>query len=429
MTDPLRIAIAGLGTVGCGVVKMLQQHRDLIAARAGRSIDIVAVSARDKSKKRNIDITAYEWVDHSAQLVDRADVVVELIGGAEGDAKVLVESALKAGKPVVTANKALLAEHGLSLALLSDEQKAPLLYEAAVAGGIPIIKALREGFAGNEIQAVYGILNGTCNYILSEMRETGRDFDSILKEAQAKGYAEADPSFDVDGIDAAHKLSILTVLAFGVKPAFDQVITQGIRDISAADIAFATELGYRIKLLGIARRNPDGKIMQSMEPCLVPHDSPIGAVEGVLNAAFVEGDFMRKNLLVGRGAGAGPTASAVLSDLIDLARGAHIPVYGIQASALQDMRPCGAENIQAHYYIRLNVLDKPGVLADIAAIVRDHHISVEAVMQRSRNPDQPVSIVMTTHECAQADVTAACKKIAGLDLMVQNPAVMRIEKF
>ena len=429
MSKPLRIAIAGLGTVGTGVVKMLQLHGDLIAARAGRPMEIVAVSARSRTKKRDIDISGFEWVDHPVDLVSRADVIIELMGGSEGDARLLVETALKAGKPVITANKALLAEHGFALASLSDQHKAPLMYEAAVAGGIPIIKALREGFAGNAIQAVYGILNGTCNYILTEMRETGRDFDSVLKEAQDKGYAEADPSFDVDGIDAAHKLSILTALAFGVKPAFDQVIIQGIRHISAADILHATELGYRIKLLGIARCDRDGRIVQSMEPCLVPQDSPIGAVDGVFNATFVEGDFMRKSLLVGRGAGEGPTASAVLSDLIDLARGGHIPVYGIPAAQLRDMQPGDASTIQAHYYIHLTVLDKPGVLADVAAIVRDHHISVEAVMQRSRNPDQPVSIIMTTHECRQSDVTAACAKIAGLDLVVQAPTVMRIEEF
>lgn len=429
MSQPLRIAIAGLGTVGTGVVKMLQQHTDLIAARAGRPIEIVAVSARRRARKRDIDISAYEWVEDPVQLVGRADLIVELMGGSEGVARTLVESALKAGKAVVTANKALLAEHGFALATLSDQHKVPLMYEAAVAGGIPIIKALREGFAGNAIQAVYGILNGTCNYILTEMRESGRDFDSVLAEAQEKGYAEADPSFDVDGIDAAHKLSILAALAFGVKPSFDQVIVQGIRHISAADIAHATELGYRIKLLGIARRNADGRIMQSMEPCLMPQDSPIGTVDGVLNAAFVEGDFVRKSLLVGRGAGEGPTASAVLSDLIDLARGVHIPVYGIPAAQLQEMQPGAASDIHAHYYIHLTVLDKPGVLADIAAIVRDHNISVEAVMQRSRNPEQPVSIVMTTHECRQSDVAAACEKIARLELMVQNPTVMRIEEF
>ncbi len=427
MSQPLRIAIAGLGTVGAGVVRLLLHHHDLIATRAGRPIEIVAVSARDRSRQRDIDISSCEWVDDPVQLVGRADVIVELMGGAEGVARRLVETALKAGKPVVTANKALLAEHGLALASLSDLHKAPLMYEAAVAGGIPIVKALREGFAGNDIQAVYGILNGTCNYILTEMRETGRDFADVLREAQEKGYAEANPSFDVDGIDAAHKISILAALAFGVRPAFDQVIIQGIRHISAADIVHATELGYHIKLLGIARRNADGRILQSMEPCLVPRDSPIGAVDGVLNAVFVEGDFVRKSLLVGRGAGAGPTASAVLSDLVDLARGGHIPVYGIPAAQLQEMHPGAASDIHAHYYIHLSVLDKPGILADIAAIVRDHHISVEAVMQRSRNPDQPVSIVMTTHACRQSDVSAACDKITRLALMVEKPTVMRIE--
>lgn len=429
MAQPVRIAIAGLGTVGAGVVKMLQAHGDLIAARAGRPIVITAVSARDKGKKRDVDLSACEWVDNPLDLVGKADVIVEVMGGAEGPARALVESALKAGKPVVTANKALLAEHGYALAQLSDAHKAPLLFEAAVAGGIPIIKALREGFAGNPIVAVYGILNGTCNYILTEMRETGRAFEDVLKEAQAKGYAEADPSFDVDGIDAAHKLSILTALAFGVKPEFSKMAIEGIRHISPADIVHATELGYRIKLLGMTRQMADGRIVQRMEPCLVPQDSPIGAVEGVFNAVFVEGDFVRKSLLVGRGAGEGPTASAVLSDLIDLARGAAIPVYGVPAAALKDAAWGGAADITAHFYIHMCVLDKPGILADVAAIVRDHKISVEAVMQRGRDPDQPVSIVITTHEARQSDVEAACRRIAALELMVEKPTVMRIEKF
>lgn len=429
MSNSLRIAIAGLGTVGTGVVAMLQTHRDLIAARAGRAIDIVAVSARDKNKKRDIDLTGIPWVDDPAQMIAMADVVVEVIGGAGGTAKALVEAALRAGKPVITANKAMLAEHGPALAALADAQGVPLMYEAAVAGGIPVIKTLREGFAGNDIRAVYGILNGTCNYILTEMRETGRDFADVLKDAQEKGYAEADPSFDVDGIDAAHKLSILTGLAFGVTPDFAQVSIEGIRQISAVDIAHATELGYRIKLLGVARKMDDGRIVQSMAPCLVPRKSPVGAVDGVFNAVFVEGDFVGKNLMVGRGAGSGPTASAVLSDLIDLARGVNLPVYGVPAAQLKTPSWGAAGDMTAHFYIRMDVLDKPGVLADVAAIVRDHHISVEAVRQQGRNPDQPVSIVITTHEARHQDVTAACAQIESLALVTGKPTMMRIEEF
>jgi homoserine dehydrogenase len=430
MTQPLRLGIAGLGTVGTGVVKMLQQNAALIAARAGRPVEIVCVSARDKAKKRDVDLSGYQWIEKpEAMAAAEVDVVVELMGGSEGAARQLVEASLKSGKAVVTANKALLAEHGLSLAAMADAAKMPLMYEAAVAGGIPIIKSLREGFAGNNIGAVYGILNGTCNYILTIMRETGRGFEDVLAEAQAKGYAEADPAFDVDGIDAAHKLSILTALAFGVKPAFGKVAIQGIRHISAADMEHARDLGYRIKLMGMARKMENGAIVQTMEPTLVPQDSPIGAVDGVYNAVFVEGDFVHSSLLVGRGAGEGPTASAVLSDIIDIARGKTAPVYGVPADKLSDAQWGGAADIHSHFYIHLAVLDKPGVLADVAAILRDHNISVEAVIQRGRNPDQPVSIVMTTHESRYSDVQGACDKIAGLKLVQTKPTVLRIEHF
>lgn len=436
MTQPLRVGIAGLGNVGCGVVKILQQYPDMIEARAGRAVEIVCVSARDAKKDRGIDLSAYEWLDDPERMAGdpRLDVVIELMGGAEGAARNLVERCLRAGKPVITANKALLAEHGLALATMADSAGSPLLYEAAVAGGIPVIKTLREGFAGNEINAVYGILNGTCNYILTEMRETGRAFDDVLKEAQQKGYAEADPSFDVDGIDAAHKLSILSALAFGVKPDFSKVGIQGIRHITADDIACVTELGYRIKLLGMARRVADGRIVQRMEPCLVPKHSPIGAVDGVYNAVLIDGNFVGSSLLVGRGAGEGPTASAVLSDVIDVARSpgeraTGRPVYGIPAGDLVAAHWGGPEDILSHFYMRLTVLDKPGVLADITAILRDHHISVESVIQRGRSPDQPVSIILTTHESRQFDVAAACRAIADLHLVRGEPTVMRIVQF
>ena len=431
MAKPFRIGIAGLGNVGCGIVRILQDYPDMIANRAGRAVEIVCVSARDRNKERAVDVSAYEWLDEPGGMAGdpRLDAVIEVMGGAEGPARSLVERCLKAGKAVITANKALLAEHGAALARLSDSTVTPLMYEAAVAGGIPVIKTLREGFAGNEIGAVYGILNGTCNYILTAMRETGRDFEDVLKEAQEKGYAEADPAFDVDGIDAAHKLSILTALAFGVKPDFPAVRIEGIRHITASDIAYATELGYRIKLLGMARRVAEGRIVQRMEPCLVPQTSPIGAVDGVYNAVLIEGNFVGTSLLVGRGAGEGPTASAVLSDIVDLAKGNYRPVYGIPVDELQDAQWGGAEDITGHFYIRLDVLDKTGVLADVTAILRDHEISVEAVIQRSRNPDQPVSVVLTTHETRQADVEAACAKIAALKLVVVKPMVMKIERF
>lgn len=428
MPESFRLGVAGLGTVGTGVVKTVQQHGDLLAKRAGRPIEIVAVSARDQAKPRDVDLSSYVWVDDARKLAERDDIdaVVELIGGSEGLARTLVEESLRAGKHVVTANKALLAHHGYELARCAEEHDVSLAYEAAVAGGIPIIKALREGFAGNEIQAVYGILNGTCNYILTAMRETGRDFSEVLREAQARGYAEADPSFDVDGIDAAHKLCLLTSLAFGVRPDFDALRVEGIRKIDSTDIAFAGELGYRIKLLGIARRL-DGQIMQILEPCLVPVSCPLGMIEDVYNAVYVEGDFVRTQLLTGRGAGEGPTGSAVIADVIDLARGKRVPTFGIPADrlAIAQWKPPG--EAVSRFYIRLSVLDRPGVIADISAILRDLNISIESLIQRGRDPGQPVPIVLTTHENTQATMIEACNLFKRLEAVVDEPCLIRIE--
>ncbi len=430
MANPLRIGIAGLGTVGAGVVRILQTHGDDIARRAGKPIAITAINAKDKKKKRDIDISKYKWVDDPLAIADAkdVDVVVELIGGEDGTAKELVERALKNKKHVVTANKALLARHGLALAKLAEDNNVSLNFEASVAGGIPIIKALREGFAGNRIEALFGILNGTCNYILSEMRTSGRDFVAVLKEAQKKGYAEADPSFDVDGIDAAHKLTILSALAFGVKPDFDAIDITGIRRITAKDIAFAGELGYRIKLLGITRRI-GGKIAQSLEPCLVPIDSALGSVEGVFNAVFVEGDFIDRAMLEGRGAGQGPTASAVMADLVDLARGYHLPAFGLPSRELGNSKWASTEDIISSQYIHLIVSDQPGVIADVSAILRDFGISIETMIQRGRDPNQPVSVVITTHECSLKDIRGATAKIAALSTVAEPPTVLRIETF
>ena len=430
MASNLRIGIAGLGTVGAGVVKILQSHRADIARRAGQDIVITAVHARDAKKDRGVDLSGYGWENDIAALATRddIDVVVELIGGEDGDAKALVENSLKNKKHVVTANKALLAKHGLALAKLAEDNGVSLNFEASVAGGIPIIKALREGFAGNKIEGIYGILNGTCNYILTEMRETGRDFGDVLKEAQEKGYAEADPTFDVDGIDAAHKLTILSALAFGVKPDFANIDITGIRKITANDIEFAKELGCRIKLLGIAR-DIGGRIAQSLEPCLVPIDAPMGTVEGVFNAVFVEGDFVDRAMLEGRGAGQGPTASAVVADLIDLARGYYLPAFGLPVSQLKDAQWAGAKDIVSGQYINLTVTDQPGVIADVSAILRDFGISIESMIQRGRDPGQPVSVVITTHECSREAIRAASAKIAALKSVAAPPTVLRIERF
>ncbi len=429
MANTLRVAIAGLGTVGGGVVKILQSHKDLITARAGRCIEIVAVAARSPEKDRGVDLSSYAWEIDPLRLPfrDDVDVVVELIGGGEGVAKDLAEATLAAGKTFVTANKALLAHHGYELAQRAENNDASLFYEAAVAGGIPVIKALREGFAGNEIKAVYGILNGTCNYILTAMRETGRDFDVILKEAQSKGYAEADPTFDVEGIDAAHKLSILTALAFGVKPEFENLETVGINRITATDINAARELGYRIKLLGVARRWDNGKITQSVEPCLVPVNSQMGAVDDVFNAVEVIGDFVDTGLLVGRGAGEGPTASAVLADLIDAARGHDFPVYGVKTADLKVQEGADPVDVLARYYLRLIVLDEPGVMADVAAAFKAYDVSMESVVQHGRDLNKPVALIMTTHEASKASVKALCVALEKLDSVIDAPTLMRLE--
>lgn len=429
MAAPLKIGIAGLGTVGAGVIRILQTHGEEIGKRAGRMITVNAINARDKSKNRGVDLSSYQWVDNAVAIA-RADidVVVELIGGDEGEARDLVEAALRSKKHVVTANKALLAKHGYALAKLAEENGVSLNFEASVAGGIPIIKALREGFAGNKIAAISGILNGTCNYILTEMRTTGRDFSDVLVEAQEKGYAEADPTFDVDGIDAAHKLTILSALSFGIRPDFGAVDITGIRKITARDIEFAAELGFKIKLLGMAREN-GGKIAQSVEPCLVPVDSPLGSVEGVFNAVFVEGDFVDKTMLEGRGAGAGPTASAVLSDLIDLARGYRLSPFGLPTADLREAVWAGPEEITSSQYLHIIVTDQPGVIADISAILRDFGVSIESMIQRGRDPGQPVSVVITTHECSRGAIRGAAERIALLGSVAQNPTVLRIRQF
>ncbi|MFK7839184.1 MAG: homoserine dehydrogenase [Bdellovibrionales bacterium] len=428
MGDAFRLGIAGLGTVGAGVVKNIQQHGSVLASRCGRPIEIAAVSARDASKDRGVDLSGYDWIDNAEDMANSnsIDCVVEMIGGSEGLAFNLVRNSLSKGKHVITANKALLAHHGSELAQIAEDNNVNLAYEAAIAGGIPIVKALREGFAGNDVQAVFGILNGTSNYMMTAMRDTGRDFDEILKEAQDLGYAEADPSFDVDGDDAGHKLALLAAIAFGTKPDFKSLQMKGIRGVTAVDIAFATELGYKIKLLGIARRIGDD-ITQSIQPCLVPETSKIGGVDGVFNAVQIEGDYVGSSLLVGRGAGEGPTASSVLSDIIDVARGFDIPTFGVPANDLKDPVWIDQGEIESGYYLRLDVLDQPGVIAEISAILRDHNVSIESFIQHGRDLGQPVALVMTTHESKQANIQAACDEIANLSNVNAEPSLMRIE--
>ncbi len=429
MTAPLRVAVAGLGTVGAAVAEILTSRRDLIAARCGRPIDVVAVSARDRNRDRGVDLSGMEWFDDAVVMATKAgaDVVVELIGGEDGIAKAVCENAIVAGRHVVTANKALLAIHGKALAQSAETAGVGLGYEAAIAGGIPIIKALREGFAGNRISSIHGILNGTCNYILTTMRETGRDFDDVLAEAQELGYAEADPTFDVDGIDAAHKLALLASVAFGCEVDFESVHVEGIRHISAEDITFAAELGFRIKLLGIANQTPDG-IEQRVYPCMVPMDAPLAHVEGVFNAVVAEGDAVGTSVLQGRGAGAGPTASAVISDIADIARGAILPVFSVPASELVKTRTVSIENRVGPYYVRLMVLDRPGVIADVSAALRDEEVSVEALLQRGRSAEGSVPVVLTLHETQEAAMQRALARIAELDTVVEPPCMIRIEE-
>jgi homoserine dehydrogenase len=431
MSEVLGIGIAGLGTVGAEVARLITERGDHLAERAGRPIKVVAVLARDRTKDRGVDLSGVAWEDDAVALAARDDVglVCEVIGGSEGTAKELVEAALDAGKSVVTANKALLAHHGTDLAKRAEAKGVALAYEAAVAGGIPIIRALRDGFVADRVRRVTGILNGTCNFILTVMRETGRAFDDVLAEAQELGYAEADPSFDVDGVDAAHKLALLTALCFGREVDFNSVHIEGIRRISPVDISFATELGYKIKLLGVAEIDGEGEqagVSQRVHPCMVPISAPIAGVEDVFNAVTVEADPVGSGMLQGRGAGAGPTASAVLGDIVDIATGRMAPAFGRPAVSLA---PAKAAPLSAHvgsFYIRLMVIDKPGVLADITGILRDEHVSMESMIQRGRDPMEMVPLVLVTHEVAESSMQAALAKISALDVVVEEPAMIRI---
>ena len=428
MTRPLAVGIAGLGTVGAGVLRLLRDNAALIAARAGRPIEVVAVSARDRSRDRGITLHGLRWVDDPIALArDPAiDVVVELIGGANGPARALVESALDAGKPVVTANKALIAEHGATLAAHCERSGAKIRFEAAVAGGIPVIKALREGLAANRVSSVTGIFNGTCNYILSRMRQEKLGFAAVLADAQAHGYAEADPSFDIDGVDTAHKLAILAAIAFGRQIDFATVHVEGIRRVSALDITFAEELGYRIKLLGIARATEAG-IETRVHPAMVPLASPLAHVDGVNNAVVAEADPVGAIVLAGRGAGAGPTASAVVADLIDLARGRDTPMLGVVTASLENRKsvPMGAH--RGAYFLRLMVVDQPGVIADVTAVLRDHGISLESMLQHGRSPGEAVPVVLVTHITRESEMRAALDQLAALDSVLETPALIRIE--
>jgi homoserine dehydrogenase len=427
---PLKIAVAGLGTVGAGTLQLLQRQAELLAERGGRRIVVAAVSARDRRRDRGVELSAVRWYEDAAAMAadPEIDVVVELIGGADGIARQVIDTALDHGKHVVTANKALMAHDGTRLAARAEERGLALSFEASVAGGIPVIKALREGLAANRLERVYGILNGTSNYILTTMRERGREFAEVLAEAQKLGYAEADPSFDIDGVDAAHKLAILASVAFGRPVDLAGVYAEGIRHVSRLDIDFAEELGYRIKLLGIARLTEDG-LEQRVHPCMVPRASPIAAVEGVYNAVVAEGDFVGRVVMQGRGAGALPTASAVTADLVDIAAGRRVFPFGIPAAELREIPGVPIERHQSAYYIRLMVVDQPGVIADVAAALRDEEVSMESMIQRGRAPGEAVPVVLTTHVTVEAAMRRALVKIEALDTVLEPPHLIRIEDF
>ena len=432
MVAPLRIALAGLGTVGAGVIRLVEANADLIARRAGRPIVVTVVGARDRNKDRGVDLSPYAWEDDMVIMGERedVDVVVELVGGSDGPALSCARTTIEAGKALVTANKAMIAHHGLELAAKAEAAKVALKFEAAVAGGIPVIKALREGAAANAIERVYGILNGTCNYILSTMEDTGRGFAEVLSEAQAKGYAEADPAFDVEGTDAAHKLSILAAIAFGSKLDFGAVETSGITRLTAADIAQADALGYVIRLIGMAdteAHNGTQRLFQRVQPHLVPFDHPLAHVDGATNAVVAEGNFSGRLLFQGAGAGEGPTASAVVADLIDIARGEVGTPFSVPVAELEEMAPAGAGQRQGRAYIRFMVADRPGALAEITAAMRDAGVSIESLIQKGRDADSgAVMVAMVTHEGPESAVSEALRLLEGSESLLEAPLVLLI---
>ncbi|WP_371153226.1 homoserine dehydrogenase [Jannaschia sp. 2305UL9-9] len=426
MTSPLRLGIAGLGTVGTGVVRIVQDTADLLSARTGRRIEITAISARSRGKDRGVDLSAYAWEDDPVALARRDDVdlFVELMGGSDGPAKAATEAALSAGKPVVTANKAMLALHGQALAELAEANGAPLRYEAAVAGGIPVVKALTEGLAGNVITRVSGVMNGTCNYILTRMEHSGLPYEEIFAEAEGLGFLEADPTLDVGGIDAGHKLAILSAIAFGTQVDFDGVQLQGIERVSIDDIHRARDMGYRIKLLGEARRT-DAGIEQSMRPTLVPADSPLGQLEGGTNMVVIEGDAVGQIVLRGAGAGEGPTASAVMSDVIDIARGFTLPTFGQPASSLAPAKRANAVTACAHY-VRLMLRDEPGALARVATVLGQAGISIDRMRQYD-HPGADAPVLIVTHPCAPVDLSDALSGVVATGVVRGDPVALQIQ--
>jgi homoserine dehydrogenase len=427
MTQPLRLGIAGLGTVGRGVVRIVQRHGDLLATRAGRPVEITAVSARSRDKDRGVRLSDYAWEDDPVALAarDDVDVVVEVMGGSEGPARDLTRAAIAAGKDVVTANKAMLALHGHELAEAAEAAGSVIRFEAAVAGGIPVVKALTEGLAGNEITRVMGVMNGTCNYILTRMETAGLPYDAVFAEADDLGYLEADPNLDVGGIDAGHKLSLLASIAFGTRVNFEAMELEGIQRITIEDIRQAADMGYRIKLLGVAQLSGRG-LEQRMSPCLVPAASPLGQLEGGTNMVVIEGDSVGQIVLRGAGAGEGPTASAVMGDVIDIARGMRVSTFGQNASTLASAAPAQGA-VPAPYYLRMALEDKPGALARIAAALGDSGISIDRMRQYGHE-DTEAPVLIVTHKTTRAALDTAMAAMAETGVLMGAPVAIRIEE-
>ncbi len=426
MTEALRLGIAGLGTVGVGVVKIVQRQANLLAARCGRPIEITAVSARSRDKDRGVSLSHFAWEDDPVALAKRddVDVFVELMGGSDGPAKAATEAAIAAGKDVVTANKAMLALYGQELAETAEAAGRVLRFEAAVAGGIPVIKALTEGLAGNAVDRVMGVMNGTCNYILTRMDSAGLTYQEAFDEADGLGYLEADPNLDVGGIDAAHKLTLLAAISYGTRVDFDAIALEGIGAITIEDIRRAGDMGYKIKLLGVAQMTGRG-LEQRMSPCLVPTSSPLGQLEGGTNMVVLEGDSVGQIVLRGAGAGEGPTASAVMSDVCDIARGIRVPTFGVPATALEAAPPASASS-PARYYLRMELADKPGALAKVATVLGESGISIDRMRQYD-HPGSNAPVLIVTHKTARPSLDAALAALPTTDVVVGAPVALRIE--
>ncbi len=434
MLEPVKVGVLGLGTVGSGVANILSRNADEIARRAGRGIQITIASVRNIKKQRACDTSAITLTEDPNKVVNdpEVEIVLELIGGTD-QARELVLKAINNGKHVVTANKALIALHGNEIFQHAQDKGVTVAFEAAVAGGIPIIKAIREGLAGNSIQWLAGIINGTGNYILTEMRDKGRDFDDVLKEAQQLGYAESDPTFDIEGIDAAHKLTILASIAFGVPLQFEKVYTEGITEITSADVAYAAELGYRIKHLGIAKRTANGLELR-VHPTLIPYRRLIANVDGVMNAVLVKADALGPSLYYGAGAGAEPTGSAVVADLVDVVRALtsdpenRVPHLAFQPDALSDIPVISMDDVSTAYYLRIHVQDRPGVLADVTQIFANHTISIEAIIQKEPQANaKSVPIIILTHEVNEQNMNQAIKEIENLQVVTSKIMRIRLE--